>query len=146
VTESPLTEAQLLHYDDLTRRGGRRADLLTLLLDKQWHTNGECLQVGGLSFNDSIYSFRQDQWDIESRRIRGGIWEFRLRGKTKEVAGHKPMTRPQGVVAKEYVNAISELYGAHAVARITAHLDQWLRVDDDWNWTCRPPDDHLPSN
>ena len=101
-----LTEAQARYYDDLKRLRGQRGRLLELLLDGDWHSNHQCASVGGLSFNDSIFAFRQEGWRIESRHVRGGRWEFRLTGKAAPPDGHKPMTHPQRLVATAYTSAI----------------------------------------
>jgi hypothetical protein len=121
-----LTEAQARYYDDLKRLRGRRGALLDLLLDGQWHPNHECADIGGLSFNDSIYALRKEGWQIESRSIRGGLWEFRLLGKSDPPTGHQPMTRPQRKVAGAYAHAIRERLGADAYLDVLTALPDWM--------------------
>jgi hypothetical protein len=121
-----LTEAQALYYDYLKRLRGQRGTLLELLLDGEWHSNHKCASVGGLSFNDSIFAFRQEGWQIESRHVRGGRWEFRLLGKSAPTDGHKPMTRPQRLVATTYMTAIQQALGTRgqrSSAQRHPHMD-----------------------
>lgn len=125
----PLTEAQLRYYDDLKRLKGRRGLLLELLLDGRWHPNHECAAVGGLSFNDSIFTFRKEGWVIESRHVRGGIWEFRLAGKADPPQGHKPMSRPQRLVAGHYMHVISQQLGLSASLKVRRAVPEWMHCD-----------------
>jgi hypothetical protein len=124
-----LTEAQARYYEDLSRLRGQRGKLMELLLDGKWHPNYECAEAGGLSFNDSIFAFRQEGWIIESRYEKGGVWEFRLVGKGEPRTGHKPMSRPQRVVAGHYMHAITESFGEDAASEIRAALPTWMRSD-----------------
>jgi hypothetical protein len=127
-TELSLTEAQALNDDDPKRQDGRRSDLLEFLMDGKWHINHDCAAVGGLSFNDSFLSLRQAGWIIESRRVKGGIWEFRLTGKNEEPSEDRPMTRPQQLIASSYAAAIREQLDDVAAAKVTAALPEWLRL------------------
>jgi hypothetical protein len=122
-----LTEAQAQYYDDLKRLRGQRGRLLELLLDGKWHPNHECASVGGLSFNDSIFCFREEGWQIDSRHVRGGHWEYRLLGKTTPRDTHKPMTRPQRLVATAYMTAIQESCGSEAKQAVLAAVPTWMR-------------------
>jgi hypothetical protein len=124
-----LTEAQALYYDDLKRLRGQRGALLELLLDGAWHANHECARVGGLSFNDSIFAFRQEGWIIESRHVRKGLWKFRLLGKAEPPVGHKPMTRPQRAVAGHVMYVIEKELGDAAVVTVQAALPKWMRTE-----------------
>jgi hypothetical protein len=126
-----LTEAQALYYDDLKRLRGQRGRLLELLLDGEWHPNHKCASIGGLSFNDSIFAFRQEGWQIESRHVRGGHWEFRLIGKAAPADDHKPMTRPQRLVATTYMTAIQETLGSEAAASVNLLIPDWLRPEQE---------------
>ena len=121
-----LTEAQARYYDDLKRLRGQRGRLLELLLDGKWHSNEECASIGGLSFNDSIFAFRQEGWQIESRHVRGGRWEFRLLGKVAPRDGHKPMTRPQRFVATTYITAIQQTLGSEARDAVLKATPAWM--------------------
>lgn len=121
-----LTEAQALYYDDLKRLRGQRGRLLELLLDGKWHSNHKCAFVGGLSFNDSIFAFRQEGWQIESRHVRGGRWEFRLIGKSAPRDGHKPMTRPQRLIATTYMTAVQQALGAEATEAVLKAIPTWM--------------------
>ena len=124
-----LSEAQAFYYADLARLRGRRGALLELLLDGCWHPNHECAEVGGLSFNDSILAFRKEGWLIESRHVQRGRWEFRLVGKGEPPAGHKPMSRPQALVAQHYMHVITTKLGAHTAARIREALPGWMQAN-----------------
>ena len=127
MSESQLTEAEARYYHDLTRLRGRRGLLLALLVDEQWHPNHELAAVAGLSYNDSIHSFRKEGWIIESRPARGGVWEYRLGGKADPPTGHKPMSRPQKVVAGHYMHVISERLGHLAAQQVSRGMPEWLR-------------------
>lgn len=124
-----LTEAQHLYYQDLSRLRGQRGKLMELLLDGHWHANHELADVGGLSFNDSIFALRGEGWLIESRHKKGGTWEFRLVGKGEPRQGHKEMSRPQRVVAGHYLHLISSILGQKAMRQILAELPEWMRCD-----------------
>ena len=124
-----LTEAQALYYQDLARLRGQRGKLLELLIDGEWHPNHECARVGGLSFNDSIFAFRKEGWLIESRPIGHGVWEFRLTGKGDPPTGHKPMSRPQQVVAAHYMHVITQALGFQAARTIRRDLPEWMRTE-----------------
>jgi hypothetical protein len=76
-----LTEAQKNYHNDRPRLRTRKAALLDLLGDREWHPNYELMKVGGLSFNSYLYQLRNEGWQIESRRIRGGVREQRLIGR-----------------------------------------------------------------
>jgi hypothetical protein len=60
---------------------GRLRKLLDLLWDRGWHTNTECVAHAGHSFGGYLNRLRRHGWLIESRRVRGGLWEYRLTGK-----------------------------------------------------------------
>jgi hypothetical protein len=124
-----LTDAQARYYDDLARLRGQRGKLLELLIDEEWHPNYQCAEVGGLSFNDSIFAFRKEGWVIESRPRRGGVWEFRLTGKGDLPEGHKPMSRPQVVVAGHYMHVITDKLGTSTAAQIRTALPEWMQTD-----------------
>jgi hypothetical protein len=124
-----LTEAQARYYEDLNRLRGQRGKLMELLLDGKWHPNYECAQEGGLSFNDSIFAFRQEGWIIESRYKKGGVWEFKLVGKGERREGHRPMSRPQAVVAGHYMHVISEHLGHEAAESVREALPAWMQSD-----------------
>jgi hypothetical protein len=128
-TTTGLTEAQALYYDDSLRLRGQRGRLLELLLDEEWHPNHECAKVGGLSFNDSIFAFRQEGWIIHSRKKKGGIWEFRLTGKGDPPEGHKAMSRPQELVAAHYTYAISKELGFRDFRRFQRALPKWMQTE-----------------
>ncbi len=123
-----LTEAQALYYDDLKRLRGQRGKLFELFLDGRWHSNHECAKVGGFSYNDSIFAFRQEGWLIESRRVKGGHWKFRLVGRAEQPTGHKPMTRPQKVVASHYMYVITELLGDDAAWVVWCGVPDWMQA------------------
>jgi hypothetical protein len=118
----------MFYYDDLRRLRGQRGRLLELLLDGEWHRNHDCAEVGGLSFNDSIFAFRQQGWIIESRKLRGGIWEFRLTGKGDPPEGHKAMSRPQRYVAAHYLYVIKDKLGETAMKKVLENLPNWMHA------------------
>ena len=55
-------------------------------------------------FQCSPYSARKDGWIIESRRVRGGTWEYRLVGKG-ESNDKTMMNRPQREIAARFRTA-----------------------------------------
>jgi hypothetical protein len=79
-TDAPLTEAQENYTSDRVRIRSRKAALLDLLRDRNWHPNYELARVGGLSFNSYLYQLRNAGWDIRSRLRKGGIWEQKFSG------------------------------------------------------------------
>ena len=126
---APLTEAQARYYEDLARLRGRRGELLELLLDERWHPNHECAEIGGLSFNDSIFALRKEGWIIESRFVKKGLWEFRLVGKGEPPTGHKQMSRPQHLVAAHYMWLIANKLGFSQATEIRTLLPEWMRAE-----------------
>jgi hypothetical protein len=124
-----LSEAQALYYHDLARLRGQRGALMELLIDGQWHPNHECSEVGGLSFQCSIYAFRREGWIIESRWKKAGLWEYRLTGK-----GDPPpqrMSRAQRTVAARYSRAIEDEAGDEILAAVNDSLPAWMQVGTD---------------
>jgi hypothetical protein len=134
-----LTEAQVLYYEDLSRLRGQRGRLMELLLDGAWHPNYECAEVGGLSFNDSIFASRKEGWIIESRKAAGGIWEFRLTGKGDPPQGHKAMSRPQRLVAAHYLHTIRRTLDGAAMRKVRAAVPEWMRTDPE-EWEAPDPE------
>ena len=124
----PLTEAQILYHGDLARLRGQRGALLELLIDERWHPNYECAEVGGLSFQCSIYAFRKEGWIIESRPKRKGVWEYRLTGKG-DPSPHRPMSEPQVLVAGHYMHVIQTELGRSAAKKVRQALPEWMRSD-----------------
>ena len=127
MTLETLSEAQARYYADLNRQRGNKGLLLELLLDGEWHANRDCASVGGLSFNDTLFCLRKEGWVIESRHVRGGTWEFRLTGKTEPDDSHRPLTRPQRLVARTYEKAIEEKLGAATLETVRGELPPWMR-------------------
>src|SRR5215216_5769692 len=105
-----LTEAQRQYHSDRPRLRTRKEALLHLLHDGDWHPNYELVKTGGLSFNSYLYQLRNEGWRIESRRVRGGVWEQRLvgRGSPRRRRG---LSRPQQQVADELSLAVQKAYG-----------------------------------
>jgi hypothetical protein len=122
-----LTEAQSLYYSDLSRQRGRRGLLMELLSDGKFHPNFECATVGGVSYQCSLYTFRQKGWVIESRKDKGGVWSYRLAGKDEQIRERK-LNAPQREVAKAYVGAVVKTMGQAASEKMIAALPVWLRV------------------
>jgi hypothetical protein len=121
-TTHPLTEAQKNHKYDRKRIRGRRAALLDLLSDCDWHRNYECAKVGGLSFNSHLYQLRKAGWDIRSRHVEGGVWEQRLFGKTDPSDQKPKLSGPQERVLREFALAIHKVYGDNGLKEIREHL------------------------
>jgi hypothetical protein len=124
-----LTEAQALYYRDLARLRGQRGALMELLIDGQWHPNHECSEVGGLSFQCSIYAFRREGWIIESRWKLAGLWEYRLTGR-----GEPPpqkMSRAQRTIAQRYSRAIKDAAGSEVLAAVSQRLPTWVQVENE---------------
>lgn len=120
-----LSEAQVRFYSDEPRLRGKRSDLLALLLDKQWHSNHECADVGGLSFHGSLHALRKQGWKIESRYLGPGRWMYKLTGK----ADPKQMNGEQRRIARAYAAAIESACGVGALESVVGQLPDWMR----WN-------------
>jgi|SRR5215203_4639142 len=121
-----LTEAQQTYSNDLPRIRTRKAALLALLQDGNWHPNHELANVGGLSFNSYLYQLRLSGWEIISRRIRGGVWEQRLIGKSKAPRPRAGLSGPQQRVIDDFMRAAHKAYGDEGVSRIHRELSPWL--------------------
>jgi len=119
-----LTDAQINFAKDEGRVRTRRAALLELLLDGEWHPNYECSRVGGLSFHCSLYELRKEGWRIESRHARGGVWEYRLVGRQEEtVTDSLSLSRPQRRVAEGLLIAVRKAYGSTGLDRVREHME-----------------------
>lgn len=121
-----LTDAQLNFDRDRKRIRGRRRALLDLLWDGGWHPNYECARVGGVSFHCSLYTLRREGWNIESRHAIGGVWEYRLAGRTSPRPSRQSLTRPQLRVARELLLAFRKEYGVAGLERVRVHIAPWL--------------------
>jgi hypothetical protein len=126
-TNTPLTEAQKNYDNDRKRIRSRKAALLDLLQDRNWHQNYELARVGGLSFNSYLYQLRNDGWEIRSRLRRGGIWEQKLDGRTAARRSRDGLSGPQEYVRDEFELAIQKVYGAQGLERVRDELSPWLR-------------------
>jgi hypothetical protein len=124
-TKTELSTAQQNYYSDRPRIRTRRAALLDLLQDGQWHSNYELVKVGGLSFNSYLYKLRNAGWQIESRHIRGGEWQQRLVGKS-EPRRREGLSRPQQRVADELAFAVRKVYGEYGWKRIAREFSPWF--------------------
>jgi len=120
-----LTEAQKNYQSDRARLRTRKMALLELLQDGKWHPNYELATVGGLSFNSYLYQLRNAGWQIESRRIRGGVWEQRLIGRDNP-RPRPGLSRPQQQVADEFSVAVRKIYGEDGWRRIRYQLSPWI--------------------
>jgi hypothetical protein len=120
-----LTEAQKNYPTDQKRIRTQKAALLDLLQDRKWHPNYQLAEVGGLSFNSYLYHLRLDGWVIESRPVRGGVWEQKLVGR-----GNPPprqeLSRPQQRVLDDFALAVQKVYGAQGLERVRGQLSPWL--------------------
>jgi hypothetical protein len=126
-TTQSLTEAQRNYRHDEKRIRSRKAALLDLLLDRKWHPNWRCAEVGGLSFNSYLYQLRQAGWEIESRHVRGGVWEQRLIGKRDTPSlSRDGLSRPQRRVVDDLTLAVRKVYGDDGLERIREVLSPWL--------------------
>jgi hypothetical protein len=123
--KTTLTEAQLRYHADEARLRGKRADLLDLLLDREWHANHECAAVGGISFHGSFHALRKQGWRIESHYLGPGRWVYRLTGRTTP----KQMNGEQRQIARAYVAAVLRAYGDGALAPVLPLLPKWMRMD-----------------
>jgi hypothetical protein len=85
--------------------------------------------VGGVSFHCSIYTLRQEGWEIESRHHEGGVWEYRLVGRGAPRETRARLTRPQTRVARELVTAIKKAFGEAGAERVRDNSAPWLA---DW--------------
>jgi hypothetical protein len=123
--KNELSEAQQNYYNDRPRIRTRRAALLDLLKDGRWHSNYELVKVGGVSFNSYLYKLRNAGWQIESRRVRGGIWQQRLIGKG-EPRRREGLSRPQQRVADELALAVRKVYGEDGWKGIAKEFSPWF--------------------
>jgi hypothetical protein len=124
--DAPLTEAQKNYYSDRARLRSRKAALLDLLRDRDWHPNYELARVGGLSFNSYLYQLRNAGWDIRSRLRTGGVWEQKLVGRSTARRTRAGLSGPQKRVVDEFELAIQKVYGAQGLERIRRELSPWL--------------------
>lgn len=122
-----LTAAQLNYKTDRRRILSRKKALFNLFSDRNWHPNYECARVGGLSFQGSIFAFRNAGWIIESRPMKGGVWEYQLRGKSAQPRAAPALSRPQRRVADEFLLGVRKAYGDAGVERLRRHLSPWLK-------------------
>jgi hypothetical protein len=120
-----LTEAQQNYHSDRSRLRTRKIALFNLLRDGRWHPNYELVKVGGLSFNSYLYQLRNAGWQIESRRVRGGVWEQRLTGRGSP-RPRDGLSRPQLQVVGELEVAAHKVYGEEGWRRICRELSPWL--------------------
>jgi hypothetical protein len=126
-TPDGLSEAQKNYPNDQKRIRTRKAALLNLLQDGNWHPNYELMEVGGLSFNSYLYQLRRDGWKIRSRRLRRGVWEQQLVGRGDPPFQRRALSGPQQRVLDELTLAVQKVYGADGFARIVRELEPWLR-------------------
>jgi hypothetical protein len=120
-----LTEAQRQFHNDRPRLRTRKRALLELLRDGHWHPNYELAKTGGLSFNSYLYQLRNEGWQIESRRVRGGVWEQRLVGRGSP-RPRRGLSRPQQRVADEFAVSVQKTYGQEGWKRISREFSPWL--------------------
>ncbi len=126
---SELTEAQRNYPRDRKRIKTRKAALFALLRDRKWHTNYECQKVAGVSWHCHVYSLRKEGWIIESRPIRGGVWEYRLNAATSAPAQKEPtLSGPQRDVALAFLHAIKNEWGEDGLDRLLQTLRPSLRA------------------
>jgi hypothetical protein len=131
-TDKPLTEAQKNYENDRKRIRSNKAALLDLLKDRNWHPNYELARVGGLSFNSYLYQLRLAGWEIESRRMYGGVWEQRLVCKHGSPSLVRDgLSRPQQHVVDEFELAVQKVYGAQGLERVRDELAAWLHSATD---------------
>jgi hypothetical protein len=122
-----LTEAQKNYRHDKQRIRSNKAALLDLLEDRNWHPNYELARVGGLSFNSYLYQLRLRGWQIESRRVYGGVWEQRLVGKRGAPSPARGgLSGAQQRVVHEFELAVQKVYGAQGLERVRDELSAWL--------------------
>jgi len=121
-----LTEAQKNYRNDQKRIQTRKAALLTLLQDRNWHPNYQLAEVGGLSFNSYLYQLRRAGWKIRSRPRRGGVWEQQLYGKGDPPLRKVALTGPQQRVLDELAIGIHKVFGDDGVKRVREELSPWL--------------------
>jgi hypothetical protein len=56
------------------------------------------------------------------------VWEFRLVGISEKLTEHKPMTRPQKVVASHYMRVITEQLGGDAALTVWEAVPEWMQA------------------
>ena len=119
-------EPASMPQEERERLRSNRQALRDLLGDGEWHKNWECAQVGGLSFNGSIYALRCKGWIIETRYVRRGEWEYRLTGKG-EPRMKRRLTTKEDRITREYLLAAEELFGDDASERILSLVPPDIR-------------------
>jgi hypothetical protein len=125
--ETGLTEAQETYKHDRKRLRSNKAALLDLLQDRHWHPNYELARVGGLSFNSYLYQLRLSGWQIDSRRVYGGVWEQRLVGRRDRPSPARDgLSKPQQRVVDEFELAVQKAYGAHGLELVRRELSPWV--------------------
>jgi hypothetical protein len=125
-TPDNLTQAQKNYPNDRARIRTRKAALLALLQDGNWHPNYQLAEVGGLSFNSYLYQLRRAGWKIRSRPRRGGVWEQQLYGKGDPPFRKLRLTGPQRQVLDELATGIHKVFGDDGVKRVREELAPWL--------------------
>jgi hypothetical protein len=123
---SELTAAQKTHASVRKRIQTRQDVLLRLLSDGHWHPNYECSETAGVSWHCYLYSLRKIGWIIQSRRVKGGVWEYMLLGRGRQTQAPAALSGPQQRVLTEVATAIRKIYGEQGVQQVAQRLSPWL--------------------
>lgn len=62
---------------DLARRLSKKAALLALLSDGQWHQHSECVHVGGTRFSARIAELREEGHVILTDNVFGDVFRYK---------------------------------------------------------------------
>jgi hypothetical protein len=121
-----LAQAQRNYPNDKKRIRSRKEALLNFLSDGGWHPNYECARVGGISWHCSVYALRNEGWIIEPRPVKGGVWEYRLSGRSQHRLLAPKLSKPQRRVVDELLLGVRKAYGDAGIERLQEHLPPWL--------------------
>jgi hypothetical protein len=107
----------------------RREALRLLLSDGDWHASYECADVGGVSFQSAIYTFRRSGWKVEARRVHGHLYEYRISGRGRAAPRQTRLSRPQLAVLRDVFLAVCKVYGDEGAERVRASLPPRLHEE-----------------
>ena len=65
--------------DEMATRASHRNSIRALLSDGRWHSMAEMERAGGMRYGARLFELRHhDKLCIEARRIKAGVYEYRL--------------------------------------------------------------------
>jgi len=67
--------------DEMVTRASHKNSIRALLSDGRWHSMAEMERVGGMRYGARLFELRHhDKLRIEARRIKAGVYEYRMTG------------------------------------------------------------------